>query len=185
MALADEEIEQAEVRVDAWQEMAELFRKGLWDVWVALGHDTDGDTSPMPLIAGMGEEGFVRMVLQDATKWRQESEDDYDADTARLEAEIDRLRVEVTQLQADLAESEAEVRRQYHEAQIAESKVARVEALAKWLRDAGWVNIYETSEELAGAVEDALSGAKCGASCPPDCHAQHAPRFNSRRSAGE
>jgi uncharacterized protein (DUF3084 family) len=77
----------------------------------------------------MGEEGFVRMVLQDAAKWRQESEDDYDADTSRLEAEIGRLRVEVSQLQADLAESEEEVGRQYHEAQVAEGRLARVEAV--------------------------------------------------------
>jgi hypothetical protein len=161
------------------------LRQGLWHTWAALGHDTDGDTGPGALIAGMGVDGFIGMVVRDATKWRQESEDDYDADTSRLEAEISRLRVEVSQLQADLTESEEEVARQYREAQVAETKVARVEALVKWLHDEGWNNIFETSGELAYAVEVALSGVKCDSSCPPNCHAQHAPRFNSRRSAGE
>jgi hypothetical protein len=78
------------------------LRMGLWDAWVALGHDTDGDTGPGALIAGMGVDGFIAMVIRDAATWRKESEDDYANDTDRLEVR----------------------------AREAEAKVARVEALA-------------------------------------------------------
>ena len=47
----------------------------LWDIYVASGADTDGDTGPGALIAGMGERGYVELVVSAVKELR----DDYDA----------------------------------------------------------------------------------------------------------
>lgn len=95
--------------VGAWCRTVDVAQ-ALWDTWAALGHDTDGDTGPGALIAGMGLGGFARMVVEDARKWREESESDYDA----LEAERDALRAEVEKWQRIAFELEDE--REYHAA---------------------------------------------------------------------
>ena len=95
MALADAEIEAKTASLRAENER---LRQGLWGTWVALGHDTDGDTGPCALIAGMGVDGFIGVVVRDAATWRKESEDDYDADTSRLEAALAEERAKVARV---------------------------------------------------------------------------------------
>ena len=47
----------------------------LWDIYVAIGCDPDGDTGPGSMIAGMGHDGFARMVLDEVREFRQDYED--------------------------------------------------------------------------------------------------------------
>jgi hypothetical protein len=44
-----------------------IYETTLWDIYVATGADTDGDTGPAAMIAGMGRSGFAGAVY-DAVK---------------------------------------------------------------------------------------------------------------------
>lgn len=80
-----------------------LLTQALWDTWAALGHDTDGDTGPGALIAGMGLDGFAAMVVKDAATFREESERDYDNDISALEVERDEWKRRAEAAEARLA----------------------------------------------------------------------------------
>lgn len=123
----------------AWDEIRRL-RQGLWDVWAVLGHDTDGDTGPEAFIAGMGIDGLIRMVVEDARTWRRESEEDYDKDTMRLERKLadaigerDSVMVELKANVRALADerarwkvSDAALREATERAEAAEAQVAEL-----------------------------------------------------------
>lgn len=47
----------------------------LWQCAVLSGMDTDGDTGPGALIAGMGVEGFARMVVEEVRRLRESYEE--------------------------------------------------------------------------------------------------------------
>jgi hypothetical protein len=42
----------------------------LWEIYVASGADTDGDAGPRAIIAGMGELGFAKVVLESVRELR-------------------------------------------------------------------------------------------------------------------
>lgn len=129
----------AQWRIDRITELeaeVERLRQGLWDVWAALGGDTDGDTGPGAWIAGMGVDGFIAGVLRDATEWRRQWEDDYDADTDALtvraeaaEAEVERLR----ENRGDYLDTVSDLGARWHaaraRAEAAEAKLRDVEAV--------------------------------------------------------
>jgi hypothetical protein len=81
----------------AWDEIRKV-RQGLWDTWEALGYDTDGDTGPGALIAGMGVDGFIAMVVEDAATYRRESEEDYANDTDALTARAESAEAALTRV---------------------------------------------------------------------------------------
>jgi hypothetical protein len=63
----------------------DLAVQALWDVYAALGFDTDGDKTPAARISGMGVAGFARSVVNAAAEHRREAESDYEADVAQAE----------------------------------------------------------------------------------------------------
>lgn len=91
---------QAGSLAQAARELAEL-KQAMWDGWAILGFDTDGDTGPGAMIAGMGLSGWVQSWLRDirqarldADEGEQEQSDAADHYCARESA----LRDAVTQL---------------------------------------------------------------------------------------
>jgi hypothetical protein len=109
--------ETAELRAEV-----ERLRQGLWDTWAAIGHDTDGDDGPQHWIAGMGVDSFISTVVRDAAAWRQQSEEDYDADTESLTARAEAAEAESARLASEQRELAAQVAG-------LRSVVAKVEAL--------------------------------------------------------
>lgn len=58
----------------------ELYAFALWHVYHALGFDTDGDTNPKSVIAGMGAEQFALLVIDSAHETYEQYENtSYDA----------------------------------------------------------------------------------------------------------
>lgn len=104
---------------------AVALRQGLWDVWVALGHDTDGDTGPGAWIAGSGLDVWIAGVVRDAAEWRRQSEDDYAADTDALRDEVERLESRTVARSTWALEK---VRREAAEAKVAAVEDAFTEA---------------------------------------------------------
>ena len=74
------------VRGLAAEDEVKRLRQGLWDTWAALGHDTDGDTGPGALISGMGVDGFIRMVIEDAKTVMAENDADWTHELDRADA---------------------------------------------------------------------------------------------------
>lgn len=68
----DTHIEETEAQADQIAAINDIYSQALWDVYAALGCDTDGDATPRALISGMGPEGFARMVVQEAKDYRAE-----------------------------------------------------------------------------------------------------------------
>ncbi len=46
------------------------YEQALWDIYVATGAGTDRNDGPGSLIAGMGREGFARLVLESVRELR-------------------------------------------------------------------------------------------------------------------
>jgi hypothetical protein len=52
----------------------DVATQALWDVYGALGFDTDGEPTPAALIAGMGVADFCRLVVSAAEEFRRNAE---------------------------------------------------------------------------------------------------------------
>ncbi len=53
-------------------------QQAMWDALIALGFDHDGDPTPAPLLAGMGETGFREMFLGQVREARKDHDDAVD-----------------------------------------------------------------------------------------------------------
>lgn len=61
--------------LDTAETNEELYALALWHVYHAVGFDTDGDTNPKSLIAGMGAKGFAQFVIGAARSLYEDYED--------------------------------------------------------------------------------------------------------------
>ena len=51
------------------------YEAALWEIYKLTGADTDGDQGPGALIAGMGREGFARVVVDAVRELRQDHDE--------------------------------------------------------------------------------------------------------------
>ena len=58
--------------VEALLRENEALKQGLWDCGIAAGMDTDGQKTPDAVIAGMGLEGFIRLMVNEVEELRQD-----------------------------------------------------------------------------------------------------------------
>ena len=77
----------------------DALAQAAWDAMTALGQDTDGDTTPAALIAGMGHQGLARVLVQFAGQARLDYDESLEEST-KLEAERDALQQRAAKLQA-------------------------------------------------------------------------------------
>ena len=59
----------------------------LWEIAILTGMDTDGDTGPGAMIAGMGVAGFARAIVEEVRRLRES----YDECLAEPDLDVERL----------------------------------------------------------------------------------------------
>lgn len=65
----------------------DLLAQAMWDMYTALGFDTDGDTIPGHMIAGMGHAGFAKAMV-DAAKEARKNCNEADGIIEELERKV-------------------------------------------------------------------------------------------------
>lgn len=133
--------------------------QALWDVYAALGYDTDGDKTPAADIAGSGPEPFCQMVVDAAKEHQHDAETEYDIDTAALRAERDaavgRIAEALERVNGARASAGGLHAALVYQCNRADAALAVVAQALNWLHSDDAVDM---AEETAGVLEDILRG---------------------------